>query len=959
MKGLRGLKLVGAIVGVLLLLPVSLAAQGATITGAVADSTGGVLPGATVTALLVSTGTTYLAVTDGAGNYRLALRAGIYNITAALPGFTTVVQEGFELGTGADLALNYELAVSSVEETITVTGESPLVELVSSEVGGRIDSRQLEEMPISGRNFVDLTMLAVGSRANAVNDQATERSNESGESQINIDGQQVSQLVCCQDYFGNPRYSKDAIAEFEVITSRFDATQGHSMGIQVNAITKSGTNQFSGSFAGYFRHDKFNQADFVAKRVLPYEDQQISGTFGGPLVTDRMHFFTNYEWERQPSTKIFTTGYPTFDATDLLSLELLNMSGLKLDFQINPSIHAMARYTRMTRYIPVAGHRAGNTISAAQTSDKSSDSAWGTLTQVFGAGAVNEIKGGYHSYYSYTAAYVDEPIFRENFRYRGSPYIPMQGGLRIGGPSNLPQYWIESRTTVRDDLTMLFSANGRHEVKIGGEFMRNNMHLVWLQGQKGILYANTGPVPTNIESVIGDQYDWRVWDLDALSSISSRWAQAFGDPLIRGPAHIYSLWFQDNWSASPQVTLNLGVRWEYAPGMLAEDYVFPPFMFGRATKKSNFQPRLGFNYSMNDGRTSIRGGGGKYIAMMHSRPHWGNRISQQTCVPTTVNDGRADFASNPYNDKPLQSLYTIGSGMTLEQACSGSRDTIGGVVSPHVQLPYSWQGSFGMQQQISSTMGFEMDWVYQAGHEWRNQNGNLQYDENGINYPFSDTTKRYFPNWGVVRMTYDDQFSDFNGLQMGLAKRFSNDWQANFTYLLGHLTDGALCPPLGLTQQNVETCPADLGGEQTLAVTDQRHRITASGIWSGPGGFQLSGMWFFGSGMRYDTRYGGDYRQCGSYGCQQRLRPDGTIVPRNNFVGSPVHRMDIRLMQRFDLGGVQVDGLFEIFNLYNHENYGAYNTRESSIVYGTPRQDGNNNPAYQPRSLQLGFRVLF
>jgi hypothetical protein len=264
-----------------------------------------------------------------------------------------------------------------------------------------------------------------------------------------------------------------------------------------------------------------------------------------------------------------------------------------------------------------------------------------------------------------------------------------------------------------------------------------------------------------------------------------------------------------------------------------------------------------------------------------------------------------------------------------------------------------------MQQQISSTMGFEMDWVYQAGHEWRNQNGNLQYDENGVNYPFSDTTRRYFPNWGVVRMTYDDAFSDFNGLQMGLAKRFSNDWQANFTYLLGHLTDGALCPPLGLTQQNVETCPADLGGEQTLAVTDQRHRITASGIWSGPGGFQLSGMWFFGSGMRYDTRYGGDYRQCGSYGCQQRLRPDGTIVPRNNFVGSPIHRMDIRLMQRFDLGGVQVDGLFEIFNLYNHENYGAYNTRESSIVYGTPRQDGNNNPAYQPRSLQLGFRVLF
>ena len=955
------LKSVAAFVGVLLLLlPASVAAQEAVVIGTVADETGAVLPGVTVTALLVESGNTYLAVTDGSGNYRLALRPGVYNITVELPGFSTVIRAGFELSVGQRLSLDFNLAVSTVEETITVTGESPLVELVSSEVGGRIDTRQLTELPVNGRNFVDLTMLSVGARSNALDDQATERSNESGESQVNIDGQQVSQLVCCQDYFGNPRYSKDAIAEFEVITSRFDATQGHSMGVLVNAITKSGTNQFTGSLASYFRHDSMIAEDFVARRVLPYEDAQVSGTVGGPILTDKLHFFANYEWERQPSTKIHSTGYPSFDAVDLLSNEKLNTMGLKLDYQINPSIHAMFRGTRMTRYVPVAGHRGRNTISAAQTSDKSSDSVWGTLTQVFGSRAVNEIKGGYHSYFSYSAAFVDEPIYRENFRFRGSPFIPMRGGLRIGGPSNLPQRWVESRSTVRDDLTVLSSWKGRHETKIGFEFMRNNMHLIWLQGQKGILSADNGPVPANIEQIIPDQYDWLTWNLDALSPITRRWRQAFGDPLIQGPAHIYSAWFQDNWTVGPRLTLNLGVRWEYAPGMLAEDYIFPPFMTEERTAAlDNFQPRLGFNYSFNEGRTSIRGGGGKYIAMMHSRPHWGNRISQQTCVPTTLNDGRSNFGSNPYNNIPIQQLTTIGTELTQAQACAGSRDTISSVVSPHILLPYSWQASGGLQHQISNTMGFEADWVWQAGHEWRAVNGNLTYDENGVNYPTADVSRRVFPNWGVVRMSYDDQSSDYHGLQMGLTKRFSDNWQAQFSYLMSGLWDGAACPQIGLTQTAPSSCPRDLGDEYTLGVSDQRHRFTANGIWQLPAGFQLSGLYFFGSGMRLGTRFGGDNRRQG-YGGSGRLRDDGSIVPRNDFVGEPLHRVDLRMMKRFDiLGRVQIDGIFEMFNVFNHENFGGYTTQETSPNYGNPVQDRNNNTAFWPRALQLGVRMVF
>jgi hypothetical protein len=148
---------------------------------------------------------------------------------------------------------------------------------------------------------------------------------------------------------------------------------------------------------------------------------------------------------------------------------------------------------------------------------------------------------------------------------------------------------------------------------------------------------------------------------------------------------------------------------------------------------------------------------------------------------------------------------------------------------------------------------------------------------------------------------------------------------------------------------------ADLGGEYTLAATDQRHRAALNGIWQVGRGFQLSGLYFYGSGQRYSTSYGGDLRQCGQ-GCD-RLRPDGTIVPRTALVGDPLHRVDLRMQQRIRFGRVALDGLFEVYNLFNHENYGSYETRESNANYGLPLPI--TSLVYQPRMLQLGFRTTF
>src|SRR5678815_938853 len=256
----------------LLTMPVRVFAQDATITGTITDATGGVLPGVTVTAVHEATGNTFVGVTDTSGVFKLPVRTGPHRVTAELPGFATVTRS-IDLLVRQTAVLNLQLAPSTVQESVTVTGEAPLIDTVSSTVGANVDPRQMQDLPLNGRNWIDLTMLAPGSRQNTSSDTPM---GGAGNFQLNIDGQEVTNNMV--QSFGQPKFSRDSIAEFEFVSNRFDASQGRSMGVQVNAITKSGTNVPSGTFSGYFRDDTFIAKDFVQNRVLPYEDQQLSFT---------------------------------------------------------------------------------------------------------------------------------------------------------------------------------------------------------------------------------------------------------------------------------------------------------------------------------------------------------------------------------------------------------------------------------------------------------------------------------------------------------------------------------------------------------------------------------------------------------------------------------------------------------------------------------------------------------
>jgi hypothetical protein len=231
---------------VILTLPMIAHAQEAAVSGTVADSSGAVLAGVVVRAIHEATGNAFETVTDGQGTYRLAVRIGTARLAMELQGFSAPTRT-VDLLVGQTAIVNVQLAPSGIQETVTVTGEAPLIETTTSSLGGNIDPRQVQELPVNGRNWINLALLPPGSRTvpTGTSREDSEKplpdrnNGEAREFHLHMDGQQVTSEFGTG---GQPRYSQDSIAEFQFISNRFDAVQGRSTAVQVNAITRSGTN---------------------------------------------------------------------------------------------------------------------------------------------------------------------------------------------------------------------------------------------------------------------------------------------------------------------------------------------------------------------------------------------------------------------------------------------------------------------------------------------------------------------------------------------------------------------------------------------------------------------------------------------------------------------------------------------------------------------------------------------
>jgi hypothetical protein len=978
---MRRVRLVAIFLSLSVTFPSALAfAQEASVIGTVTDDTRAVLPGATVTATGLETGVQTVGVADANGQYRLRLPAGTYKLLAELSGFGPVLVPKVELLVGQNATVPITLKIAQVNETLTVTAESPLVDTSSSQVAGNVDRRQMEQLPLQGRNWMELSKMVKGITANDVN------SNRPGVDtddmfQLNLDGQQITQKTAGSG-FGQPKFSRESIAEFQIVTTMFDITQGRSAGIEVQAISKSGTNTNSGSFYGNFRSDRFNAPDAVAKIVLPYSNQQIGGTFGGPVVKDKLHYFASYEYEREPGTIVTSPSQlPGQTFTNAFKVGQKSLLG-RVDDQLSSNNRLSLRVSKWDWENPfILG--AGLHPSQASIQTKVSKNILGSWTSVVGTGGmVQEVKGGFTA-----------------FNWTNLPQPSMVGipeynfpGLTIGAPYNYPQYHTGGTWTARYDLSWHKS---KHDIKIGGEYLRVHDTGDWYIQAAGRYTMSS--VPANLNQLIPADaaLDPTRWNLAGLSPLVQRFDQNFArngfGNLFDTLRPMYAVWVGDNWRASERLTLNLGLRWDADPSLAS-----PPGVTGNSIPISNgvvsgdfgyrtdirdwkdVAPRAGFTYNVTRNNDFVvRGGTGLYFASPVSNVTYSPKVYSNLLTASFANDGRANFITNPTN------------GVTAEQFFSGAVKAP--VQSPRVivedfKSPYTWQSSIGFQKQINAVTGVDVDLThFNEYRDTRTFDPNLFFDP-ASGYNKNPAAGRPNPAYGQVLAFVSNGHRDQTQLATGLTRRLKNRLQAGATYTLmfSMHDDGGI----GYTSPGANNPFDYTDGEYATSQAFQRHTLRTYAMYQAKWGLATSITYSYGSGNRYGasisaTPYGktGTNRlnltNAGGAAATIIIPAEiadrfdgpttitsGMVIPRNALQGLPLHKVDLRITEDVKLGGSRkVTLIAEVFNLFNHANYGSYATSLSATsaattaAFGRPQQvDGN---AYVSRQAQLGFRIGF
>ena len=561
---------IGLFAAAIVLFAASAFAQEASIFGAVTDQTKSALPGATITATSLATGRVFVDVSDEHGVYRLLnLAPGDYSVQIELVGFATVAVKSFELLVGQSATLPVTLGVAALQESVTVSGESPMVDTRSSQIAMNVDRRQMESLPLQGRNWMSLSMLVKGITANDVSTSPGVGRDELF--QLNLDGQQVTQKLG-QARYGQPKFSRESIAEFQLVTQLFDITQGRSTGIQVQAVTKSGANILGGSAFGYFRDDKLNAADHVANRVLPYADQQVGGSIGGPIIRDKLHYFASYEFEREPSTAISTPTFLPGQTFSFPSENTYHSYFARGDYQTTQG-HFSARWTKSSFENPFANTAGDRHPSSASIQTQDSTNVLGTWSRVWQNNIASEVRVGYNGF-SFANLNLPELDGVPNY---GFP------GISIGPATNQPNIFYQDTYQFRGDLTWL---SGNHELKMGAEFLRVHDTGYWSVVGAGRFVFNTRPPDLNARFPASAWNNPAAWNTAGLDPYVQRFDQNFRDNWdVDMPRPTLGFWFGDTWRVTDRFTFNYGVRWDADFGVAD-----PPDI----TTTVTFDPRAGY-----------------------------------------------------------------------------------------------------------------------------------------------------------------------------------------------------------------------------------------------------------------------------------------------------------------------------------------------------------------------------
>lgn len=859
----------------LLVGPLSGAASGqvatALVKGDVTDQTKSVLPGVTITARNDDTGLTRTTVTDERGRYQIpALHPGRYSLIAELVGFARVQRTGLTLTIGQEATLNLQLQLVSVQETVTVTSEAPLVEVTKTTLGSTITAKKLDELPLQGRDYSNLVTLAAGVTPDGGTAGMASFGRNSGRVGYRVDGvSQENNLTVGSR--GN--LSPDSVQEFQVLTNLFNAEYGTASGPIVNILTRSGTNSIRGRAAVFARANELDARPYFATGEAPFSQQWYSGNVGGPILQDRVHYFGSIEGIRQNETAVVTS--------QLLPGEYpRTMRGVKflgrLDAQFGPNNHLTYRYNIDKSTSTNQGVSGLNTIERGRKSTPRRQDNQATVTSVLSSAWLNELRVQY--------APLNSGSREQNCP--GCPAVTRPSG-NLGKATNMPQYYDETRLQIVDTMSW---TKGAHNVKMGLDYS-----YLWTD----IFFPNTADGAFVFETD-------RPFDAADATTYPTQYDIITGDPFEQVPDQIVSLFVQDSWRATSNLTLNVGLRYDWQG------------QYGVSHDRNNFGPRFGFSWDpQGDGRLLIRGGGGLFYDRNRGELALFAIQSASNLVRTRIiNPGYTDpFGPNPNG--------------TREGAVPQTGRT---VIEPNKRITYSERASIGVVKAVTSYTRMTSDFVWTRGLKvLRNRDINPVVDD--------ATGRRVDPTQGPITQQEASANTFYYGWETELEQRLHRNLQATVGYVLSW------------TEHDLDNPISQLDFTEAMARAGNRHVMTGSAMYQLPWGFQLGALARARSGDYYSVLLGRDLNRDGF----NTERPEGEA--RNGHEGPWSWVLDARVSKVVQLGASRrLELIAEAFNITNRPNFSVPENRLTSANFG---RFVAMDSEYNPRQVQLGARFSF
>jgi outer membrane receptor protein involved in Fe transport len=968
-------------------------AQSATgeVQGTVVDQSGAVLPGVTITIINTATGATRETVTDADGLFTVpGLPVGPYEVTAALQGFATRRQPEVRVQVGQTITLRLELGVAALAETITVASTAPVVETTRSQVSTVVNSTAVANLPTNGRNFIDFVLLTPGVTRDVRSGDISFAGQRGTLNSLVVDGADNNNT-----FFGQAlgrtgtgrapyQFSQEAVQEFQVNTNAYSAEYGRAGGAVINVVTKSGTNQFTGSMFEFYRDKALNANNAINERFnrpkSPYHYNQFGGVIGGPIAKNKHFFFFNYDGQRNTQPNFVFLNLPPNVPTDpdrqaaLDTLRPLAASWertqnqdvflVKTDHQITGTQRVTLRYNHQN--FTGAGFENGGPQQSFQTTGASkvfTRTFNATWASVMGSNAFNEAR--------FQVARDREPGEANS----DAPQADVREGgnlvLRIGRNFFSPRETTVKRLQFADTLTWV---RGPHKLRTGADLQFDDILNFFPGNFSGVYVFNTlAAFSRGVPNGVGDTF-----------------AQAFAGAGTTGPEthpdiHEYSAFAQDEWRVTQAFTVNAGVRYDL------QKFAQPPVrnpdpQLAAAgidtsvlnTDSNNWGPRLGVAWAPVGRRYVVRAGYGLFYgrtpSIMVGTAHSNNGINVQTITFRGATGDPVPTYPNRFSGIPQ--------GVVLPKPTIFTFD-------PNYQNARVQQASAGFDWEWMPNVALSVNYLFVRGDNLpRSTDINIGaaspvtlslLDANGAptgtieHYQFAPGP---FTNFTRVISFQSTADSKYNGITVELNRRFAQGFQYRLAYTLGKVVDtvpdATAVVPEGADDRKFASNPASFNADRAPGSNDQRHRLVGSVVYSTTGfadrfdgylrsvfeGWTLSAIYTLQSGQPYSAYVSNDINRDNN-----RFNDIAPGTTRDQYRFPASASVDPRIARDFVFGrATRLTLIWEAFNLLNRDNFNLVNQTLYSATGTTLRLNplfGDFTGTTDPRIMQLAVKLSF